>query len=113
MTCHVCKAQIASGSRFCSVCGSSTEPVAVAKEGANSRVDQLLAEANLCKLRSQWTEAERLCVATFGAGCLAPVAAFHDGKTLHALIAEENGAWVERRSGDDPVAIATELLAFK
>jgi hypothetical protein len=41
------------------------------------------------------------------------VAAFHDGETLHALIADDNGAWVERRSGDDPVGIARELLAFK
>ena len=54
-------------------------------------------------------EAERACVALVGAGCLAPVAAHHDGTTLHALIADEDGAWVERRSGDDPVALATEL----
>jgi hydroxymethylbilane synthase len=54
-------------------------------------------------------EAERACVALVGAGCLAPVAAHHDGTMLHALIADEDGAWVERRSGDDPVALATEL----
>src|SRR5947199_5178398 len=54
-------------------------------------------------------EPERRCVATIGAGCLAPVAAHHDGTTLHALIADEDGAWVERRSGDDPVALAREL----
>jgi hydroxymethylbilane synthase len=54
-------------------------------------------------------EAERACVALVGAGCLAPVAAHHDGMTLHALIADEDGAWVERRSGDDPVALAREL----
>jgi hydroxymethylbilane synthase len=54
-------------------------------------------------------EAERACVALVGAGCLAPVAAHHDGSTLHALIADEDGAWVERRSGDDPVALAREL----
>ncbi|MFL5925611.1 MAG: hydroxymethylbilane synthase [Gaiellaceae bacterium] len=54
-------------------------------------------------------EAERACVALVGAGCLAPVAAHHDGATLHALIADEDGAWVERRSGDDPVALASEL----
>jgi len=58
-------------------------------------------------------EAERACVATLGAGCLAPVAAFHDGATLHALIADDDGAWVERRSGDDPVALAHELLALR
>jgi hydroxymethylbilane synthase len=54
-------------------------------------------------------EAERACVALVGAGCLAPVAAHHDGMTLHALIADEDGAWVERRSGDDPIALAREL----
>jgi hydroxymethylbilane synthase len=56
-------------------------------------------------------EAERACVALVGAGCLAPVAAHHDGTTLHALIADEDGAWVERRSGDDPEALARELTS--
>jgi hydroxymethylbilane synthase len=55
---------------------------------------------------------ERACVSTLGGGCLAPVAAFHDGATLTALIAAEDGSWIERRSGDDPVALATELAAF-
>jgi hydroxymethylbilane synthase len=55
--------------------------------------------------------AERACVATIGGGCLAPVAAHHDGATLTALIADEDGAWVERRSGDDPLGVAAELLA--
>ena len=57
-------------------------------------------------------EPERLCVAAIGAGCLAPVAAHHDGVTLQALIADEDGAWVERRSGDDPLALARELIAL-
>ncbi len=56
-------------------------------------------------------EAERRCVALVGGGCLAPVAAHHDGVTLTALIADEDGAWIERRSGDDPAALAAELLA--
>jgi hydroxymethylbilane synthase len=56
-------------------------------------------------------EAERACVAAIGGGCLAPAAAFHDGETLTALIADEDGAWLERRSGDDPAAVAAELLA--
>ncbi|HEY6015180.1 MAG TPA: hydroxymethylbilane synthase [Gaiellaceae bacterium] len=55
--------------------------------------------------------AERACVAVIGGGCLAPVAAHHDGATLTALIADEDGAWVERRSGDDPAAVAAALLA--
>jgi hydroxymethylbilane synthase len=57
-------------------------------------------------------EAERTCVAMIGAGCLAPVAAHHDGSTLTALIADEDGTWIERRSGKDPHALAAELLAL-
>ena len=57
-------------------------------------------------------EPERRCVSIIGAGCLAPVAAHHDGTTLHALIADEDGAWIERRSGDDPEALARELGAL-
>jgi hydroxymethylbilane synthase len=53
---------------------------------------------------------ERLCVATMGAGCLAPVAAHHDGTTLQGLIAHEDGLWIERRSGQDPHALARELV---
>jgi hydroxymethylbilane synthase len=56
-------------------------------------------------------EAERACVAAIGGGCLAPVAAHHDGERLTALIADEDGAWVERRTGVDPAALAAELLA--
>ncbi len=55
-------------------------------------------------------EAERSCVALIGGGCLAPVAAHHDGATLTALIADEDGAWIERRSGHDAAALAAELL---
>jgi hydroxymethylbilane synthase len=57
-------------------------------------------------------EAERACVARIGGGCLAPVAAHHDGATLTALVANEDGAWVERRSGEDPERVAAELLQF-
>jgi hydroxymethylbilane synthase len=56
-------------------------------------------------------EAERACVARIGAGCLAPVAAHHDGTTLLALVAAEDGSWVERRRGTDPIVVADELLA--
>ena len=58
-------------------------------------------------------ELERRCVATIGAGCLAPVAAYHDGTELHALVADEDGAWLERRRGDDPESLAAELLAAR
>src|SRR3954449_7409242 len=54
-------------------------------------------------------EAERRCVALIGGGCLAPVAAHHDGIALTALIAAEDGTWIERRSGDDPAARGAEL----
>jgi hydroxymethylbilane synthase len=72
--------------------------------------EELVAHADHAPTRAR-VEPERLCVATIGAGCLAPVAAHHDGATLHALIADEDGAWIERRSGDDPVALAHELVA--
>ena len=57
-------------------------------------------------------EAERACVAAVGGGCLAPVAAYHDGETLTALVADENGAWLERRTGEDPEALGRELLSL-
>jgi hydroxymethylbilane synthase len=57
-------------------------------------------------------EAERACVAAVGGGCLAPVAAYHDGERLTALVAAEDGSWVERRTGDDPVRLGLELVAL-
>src|SRR5207302_5263850 len=70
--------------------------------------EELVAHLDHAETRRR-VEPERACVALVGAGCLAPVAAHHDGTMLHALIADEDGAWVERRSGDDPVALAEEL----
>jgi hydroxymethylbilane synthase len=55
-------------------------------------------------------EAERAVVAVIGGGCLAPVAAHHDGTTLTAMIADEDGAWIEKRSGTSPDEVATQLL---
>jgi hydroxymethylbilane synthase len=72
--------------------------------------EELVAAADDADTRRR-VEAERACVARIGGGCLAPVAAHHDGQALTALIADEDGAWVERRSGDDPLALADELLA--
>jgi hydroxymethylbilane synthase len=57
-------------------------------------------------------ESERACIALIGGGCLAPVAAHHDGLSLTALVADEDGAWVERRSGDDPGEVAGALAPF-
>ena len=57
-------------------------------------------------------EAERACVAALGGGCLAPVAAHHDGGVLTALVAAEDGSWLERRRGSDPQALGRELAAL-
>jgi hydroxymethylbilane synthase len=62
---------------------------------------------------TRWrVEAERTCVAVIGGGCLAPVAAHHDGARLTALVAAEDGSWIERRSGEDPGEVAAALLPF-
>jgi hydroxymethylbilane synthase len=73
--------------------------------------EELIAAADDGETRRRVT-AERACVARIGAGCLAPVAAYHDGEALTALVAAEDGAWVERRRGDDPLVLADELLTF-
>jgi hydroxymethylbilane synthase len=57
-------------------------------------------------------EAERQCVATVGGGCLAPVAAYHDGTVLTGLIAAEDGSWLERRTGEDPAELGRALAAL-
>jgi len=57
-------------------------------------------------------EAERRCVAAVGGGCLAPVAAHHDGRRLCALVAAEDGSWLRRISGDDPEALGRELASL-
>jgi hydroxymethylbilane synthase len=54
-------------------------------------------------------ESERACVAAVGGGCLAPVAAHHDGTVLTALVADDDGRWLERRTGADPAALGLEL----
>ena len=56
-------------------------------------------------------EPERACVARIGGGCLAPVAAHHDGEVLTALVAAEDGSWIVRRRGTDALVVADELLA--
>jgi len=57
-------------------------------------------------------DAERAVVAAVGGGCLAPVAAHHDGVTLTGFVAAEDGSWQERRTGEDAVALGQELAAF-
>jgi hydroxymethylbilane synthase len=73
--------------------------------------EELVERADDAETRRR-VEAERECVFAIGGGCLAPVAAHHDGSTLTALVAAEDGSWVERRSGDDPAAVARELAAL-
>jgi len=73
--------------------------------------EDLVAEANDPETQRR-VEAERACLAAIGGGCLAPVAAHHDGKILTGLVADPDGRWVERRSGHDPAALAAELAAL-
>jgi hydroxymethylbilane synthase len=73
--------------------------------------EAVVAHADHAETRRR-VEAERACVAAIGGGCLAPVAAHHDGATLTALVAAEDGSWLERRSGTDPEALAAELVAL-
>ncbi len=72
--------------------------------------EHLVAHADAAETRVR-VESERRCVALVGGGCLAPVAAHHDGTRLTALVAAEDGSWIERRAGDDPESIAAELAA--
>ncbi len=71
--------------------------------------EQLVASADDAETRRR-VELERACVALIGGGCLAPVAAHHDGEALEALVADEDGRWIERRRGDDPDSLARELV---
>jgi hydroxymethylbilane synthase len=71
--------------------------------------ETLVAAADHAETRRR-VEAERATVAAVGGGCLAPVAAYHDGTTLTGLVAAEDGSWLERRTGDDPVALGLELV---
>ena len=73
--------------------------------------EEKVAHADHAETRRR-VEAERACVAAVGGGCLAPVAAHHDGERLTALVAAEDGSWVERRVGDDPVRLGQELLSL-
>jgi hydroxymethylbilane synthase len=73
--------------------------------------ERLVAAADDSETRRR-IEAERRCVAAVGGGCLAPVAAHHDGAVLTALIAAEDGSWLERREGADAEALGRELAAL-
>jgi len=70
--------------------------------------EHLVATADDAETRRR-VEAERMCVAAVGGGCLAPVAAYHDGAVLEGLVADEDGRWLERRRGGDPASLGREL----
>jgi hydroxymethylbilane synthase len=73
--------------------------------------EELVARADDDETRRR-VEAERAVVFAIGGGCLAPVAAHHDGATLTGLVAAEDGSWVERRQGEEPAEVAAELAAL-
>jgi hydroxymethylbilane synthase len=75
--------------------------------------EELVAVADDAETRRR-VEAERACVSAVGGGCLAPVAAHHDGDVLEGLVADEDGSWVERLRWDDrdPAALGRELAAL-
>ena len=99
--------------------GARLDPEAMLPEAAQGALAlqtrageaELVARADHAETRRR-VEPERRVVAAIGAGCLAPVGAYHDGQLLHALIAADDGSWVERRAGHDPEALAAELLAL-
>ncbi len=99
--------------------GRRFEPSEVLPEAAQGALalqvrageEHLVGAADHAETRRR-VEAERACVAAVGGGCLAPIAAHHDGETLTALVAAEDGSWVERRSGTDPAEVARALAEF-
>jgi hydroxymethylbilane synthase len=74
--------------------------------------DQLVAAIDDAETRRR-VEAERACIAAVGGGCLAPVAAHHDGEQLTALVAAEDGSWIERVTGDDPAELGRALAELE
>ena len=97
--------------------GHRFEPEAMLPEAGQGAValqvragdEYLVAAADDPETRER-VEAERAVVATVGGGCLAPVAAHHDGTVLTGLVAAEDGSWLERRTGTDPAALGGELV---
>jgi len=73
--------------------------------------EHLVAAADHGETRTR-VEMERACVAVIGGGCLAPVAAYHDGERLTGLVAAEDGSWLERRTGSGPGEVAAALMPF-
>ena len=100
--------------------GLRLEPAVMLPEAAQGALELLVREAEHAFVElvvhpetRRRVELERRCVAAVGAGCLAPVAAHHDGAYLRALVADEDGAWIERAEGGDPEQLAARLLAAR
>jgi hydroxymethylbilane synthase len=74
--------------------------------------EQLMAAIDDAETRRR-VEAERACIAAVGGGCLAPVAAHHDGERLTALVAAEDGSWLERVTGADPAKLGRALAELE
>jgi len=74
--------------------------------------EQLVAAIDDAETRRR-VEAERACIAAVGGGCLAPVAAHHDGERLTALVAAEDGSWIERVTGTDPAELGRALAELE
>jgi hydroxymethylbilane synthase len=99
--------------------GARLDPAALLPEAGQGALalqvrageEHLAASADHCETRRR-VEAERRCVAVVGGGCLAPVAAFHDGVTLRGLVAAEDGSWLRRATNDDPDALGRELASL-
>ncbi len=70
--------------------------------------ETLVAELDDAETRRR-VEAERATVAAVGGGCLAPVAAYHDGSVLTGLVAAEDGSWLERVVGADAAEVGARL----
>src|SRR5690348_11761856 len=100
--------------------GARLEPEVMLPEAAQGALalqvragdESLVAHVDHAETRRR-VELERRCVAAVGAGCLAPVAAHHDGERFRALVADEDGAWIERVEGEDPERLARDLLAAR
>ena len=63
--------------------------------------EELVAHADHAETRRR-VEAERACVATIGAAASRRSPRITTASTLRALIADEDGAWVERRERRRP-----------
>ena len=74
------------------------------------RTRDLLAAIDHAPSRAEVTM-ERALLASLGGSCHSPIAATCDGVTLTAALFSPDGAEIVRGQGDDPAALAADLLA--